>query len=42
MKKIKIPYGESDYRKIKLNDYLYIDKTKYIEVLENLDTNLPV
>ena len=29
----KIIYGESNFRKIKINnDYLYIDKTQYIEV----------
>ena len=34
----KIIYGESNFRKIKINnDYLYIDKTKYIEKLENLN-----
>jgi len=32
----KIIYGNSNFRKIKINnDYLYIDKTKYIEKLEN-------
>jgi len=32
----KIIYGNSNFRKIKINnDYLYIDKTKYIESLEN-------
>ncbi|HHD80745.1 MAG TPA: AAA family ATPase, partial [Campylobacterales bacterium] len=31
----KIIYGESNFRKIKINnDYLYIDKTNYIETLE--------
>ena len=31
----KIIYGESNFKKIKINsDYLYIDKTKYIEILE--------
>ena len=36
----KIIYGESNFRKIKINnDYLYIDKTKYIESLENLNEN---
>ena len=34
----KIIYGESNFRKIKINnDYLYIDKTKYIEELESLN-----
>ena len=31
----KIIYGESNFKKIKINnDYLYIDKTDYIEKLE--------
>ena len=34
----KIIYGNSNFRKIKINnDYLYIDKTNYIEVLEKLN-----
>jgi len=34
----KIIYGESNFRKIKINnDYLYIDKTKFIETLEGLN-----
>ena len=34
----KIIYGESNFRKIKINnDYLYIDKTKHIEKLENIN-----
>jgi len=34
----KIIYGESNFRKIKINnDYFYIDKTNYIEKLENLN-----
>ena len=32
----KLPYGISDYERIKENDYYYIDKTMYIEKLENL------
>ena len=33
----KIIYGNSNFRKIKINnDYIYIDKTKYIETLESL------
>ena len=33
----KIIYGESNFRKIKVNnDYFYIDKTDYIEKLENI------
>jgi len=34
----KIIYGESNFRKIKINnDYFYIDKTDYIEKLENIN-----
>ncbi len=34
----KIIYGESNFRKVKINnDYLYIDKTEFIEKLENLN-----
>ena len=34
----KIIYGNSNFRKVKINnDYLYVDKTNYIEVLENLN-----
>ncbi len=32
----KLPYGISDYERIMENDYYYVDKTKYIEHLENL------
>ena len=32
----KLPYGISDYEKLIENDYYYVDKTKYIEQLENL------
>ncbi|MDR0763222.1 MAG: AAA family ATPase, partial [Bacteroidales bacterium] len=31
----KIPYGQSNFEKIMLGNYLYVDKTKYIEMLEN-------
>ncbi|MCI5132335.1 MAG: hypothetical protein D3904_12650 [Candidatus Electrothrix sp. EH2] len=31
---MKIPYGESDFRKIRTGKYLYIDKTFYIRQLE--------
>jgi len=37
LKMKKIIYGESNFRKIKVNnDYFYIDKTDYIEKLENI------
>ncbi len=32
----KLPYGISDYERIIENEYYYIDKTMYIEKLENL------
>ena len=32
----KLPYGISDYERIMENDYYYVDKTKYIETLENV------
>ena len=34
--KLKMPYGISKYEKIINNGYYYVDKTKYIEKLENL------
>ena len=34
----KIPYGISDYKKIREQDYIYIDKTQYIEKIENTST----
>jgi len=39
----KIIYGESNFRKVKINsDYLYIDKTLFIEKLENLNESFLV
>ena len=32
----KLPYGISDYERLIENDYYYIDKTQFIEKLENL------
>ena len=32
----KLPYGISDYRKLIEENYYYVDKTEYIEKLENL------
>ena len=32
----KLPYGISDYERLIENDYYYVDKTNYIEKLENL------
>ena len=31
----KIPYGESDFKKIITENYLFVDKSKYIEILED-------
>lgn len=30
----KMPYGNHDFKDIRLNNYVYIDKTKYIETIE--------
>ena len=35
MENIKIPYGISDFKKIIDEEYVYVDKTMYIEKLEN-------
>jgi hypothetical protein len=35
----KFPYGESNFAKVSLENYVYVDKTKYIEVMENLHTS---
>ncbi|MEM6316291.1 MAG: AAA family ATPase [Bacteroidota bacterium] len=32
---LKIPYGESDFHKFITNKYLYLDRTQFIEKLEN-------
>ena len=32
----KLPYGISDYERLIENDYYYVDKTMYIELLENI------
>ena len=31
---MKVPYGEVDFKKIRTEGYIYIDKTMYIENLE--------
>ncbi len=33
----KIPYGISDFRKLRKDNCLYIDKTRYIELIESYD-----
>jgi len=35
---VKIPYGISDFKKLREEDYLYIDKTSFIEKLDHLDS----
>ena len=36
-KVMKIPYGESNFREVALGKFYYIDKTQYIETLEDAD-----
>ena len=31
----RIPYGEADFRRIRLNQWLYVDKTRFVRPLEN-------
>ena len=31
----RIPYGEADFRRIRLNSWLYVDKTRYLRRLED-------
>ena len=41
MMRRKIPYGISNYKKIIKEQYMYVDKTRFIEILESLNfTNL--
>jgi len=35
VKKLKIPYGVSNFEKIQKENYYFVDKTKYIELLED-------
>jgi len=39
---IKIPYGESDFKKLMLEHYFYQDRTHFIEELEKWNSNYPV
>lgn len=32
----KLPYGISNYEELVEDNYYYVDKTRYIEMLENL------
>lgn len=36
---MKIPYGMVNFKSLKAEGYLYVDKTKYIETLENMGNN---
>ena len=36
MTRKKLPYGESDFEKIQKNNFYYVDKTKFIPVLESM------
>jgi len=31
---MKLPYGTADFRKIRTEGYFYVDKTRYIRLLE--------
>ena len=42
MTRCKIPYGISDYKLMKDENYLYVDKTRFIEELEAINTRYPV
>ncbi len=35
MHKTKLPYGLSDFKRVKIEDFYYIDKTKFIEKIED-------
>ena len=39
---IKIPYGESDFHKMRVNQYFYQDRTMFIETLEKWHSNYPI
>jgi hypothetical protein len=30
----RLPYGNSNFEKVRTENYVYIDKTRYIELLE--------
>ena len=42
MEKIKIPYGESDFKTLREENNIYVDKTMYIEKLENYKKSIYV
>jgi len=31
----KIPYGQSNFEKIRTENYVYVDKTRFVEMIEN-------
>ncbi|MCK4261274.1 MAG: AAA family ATPase, partial [Halanaerobiales bacterium] len=35
---MKLPYGITDFKELRIENYFYIDKTKYIEIIENLNS----
>jgi hypothetical protein len=35
---MKIPYGLSNFKSLREEGYLYVDKTPYIEKLENMNS----
>jgi Predicted AAA-ATPase len=39
---IKIPYGISDFEKLRKEGYFFQDRTQFIELLEKWDSNYPV
>jgi hypothetical protein len=39
---IKIPYGESDFEKWRVENYFYQDRTRFIEHLEKWHSKYPV
>ena len=39
---LKIPYGESDFTKLMVEEYFYQDRTHFIEKLEQWNSNYPV
>ncbi|HPP87755.1 MAG TPA: AAA family ATPase [bacterium] len=41
MKKKKISYGLQNFETLIMDNNYYVDKTKYIELLENLDARYP-
>ena len=42
MNQINIPYNDLDYKVIRNDNSLYVDKTRYIEELERVGTKFPV